>query len=247
MKFSDKNQWIQLESVDSTNNYAQKLIKNDFEHGSLIITDEQTAGRGQGSNNWESEKGKNLLFSILLKPDFLLAEDQFLISKVVSLGIVDFLKSYTESASIKWPNDIYIGEKKIAGILIENRLFTDKISSSIVGIGFNLNQEIFHSDAPNPVSLKNISHKDHNPESSLEQILFAIEKRYKELKNQGRENINSAYLKNMFRLGEFRVFLAEGSVIAGKISGVNQYGQLGIESMEGEIKYFGFGEISFVL
>ncbi|MFA7115754.1 MAG: biotin--[acetyl-CoA-carboxylase] ligase [Bacteroidales bacterium] len=139
-------------SIDSTNLEAERnlSVTNDF---SVLAAEFQTAGRGQRGNHWESAEGENLTFSIVLKPKGLKAVNQFVISEVVSVGICDYLKNYEIEAQIKWPNDIYVGNKKICGILIENKIFTDRLAASIVGIGLNLNQTEFISDARNPTSL----------------------------------------------------------------------------------------------
>ena len=135
-----------------------QLIKNtEVAEGTVVLAKEQTSGRGQVNNTWESSYGDNLLMSIVLYPEFLHAGNQFLLSKFVSLAIVDFLSYYLENVTIKWPNDIYVGNKKIAGVLIENSLRGAFISSSVVGIGLNVNQTEFSSSIPNPTSLKNES------------------------------------------------------------------------------------------
>ncbi|MBQ7773428.1 MAG: biotin--[Bacteroidales bacterium] len=149
----DKNVSIKwYGTLDSTNSQARREAEESCE-GSVWIADFQTAGRGQRGNRWESRKGENLTFSILFKPEFLPPHKQFLISQVCAVGIYRYLAGKGMPASIKWPNDIYIGNKKICGILIENSISGDKLSVSIAGIGLNLNQTQFASDAPNPTSL----------------------------------------------------------------------------------------------
>jgi len=134
------------ESIHSTNSLMYDEVSNtpDLNEGYVIRTDYQTSGRGQIGNTWESKSGKNLL-----------AEDQFLVSKIICLSLVELLNEYDlEKVRIKWPNDIYVGDKKIAGILIQNMLQGKQIKASIIGIGLNVNQEFFESEAPNPTSLK---------------------------------------------------------------------------------------------
>ncbi|MBK6281348.1 MAG: biotin--[acetyl-CoA-carboxylase] ligase [Draconibacterium sp.] len=162
---------IFLTEVESTNNYANQLVLSKAaEHGTVVLAQYQKKGKGQQGNSWESEPGKNLLASIILFPDFLSAAKQFYLSKIASLSIVDFLKTETSGITIKWPNDIYIDNKKVAGILIENAIKGHNLSSSIIGIGLNLNQELFVTDAPNPVSLKQVSTKDYEIENIAETI-----------------------------------------------------------------------------
>ena len=150
-----------FENLPSTNTHAADLLKkNNLPEGTIVYTNYQSAGRGYSGNRWESEDGKNLLISIVLFPSFIKPEDQFYISMAVSLGICDFLKRYIPDCSIKWPNDIYVNNDKIAGILIESSITGNKIEYTIAGIGLNINQEKFISDAPNPVSLR-IVYRNH--------------------------------------------------------------------------------------
>ena len=145
---------IKLQSIGSTNTYlAGKAI--DLPHATIVSTYVQTAGRGQRGNTWESEPNKNLSFSVLLRPNNIIARQQFYISEVVSVAIVNTLRRYItdHEVAIKWPNDIYVDDNKICGILIENTLSGINISQSIAGIGLNINQQQFLSDAPNPISL----------------------------------------------------------------------------------------------
>ena len=139
-------------SIDSTNLQAHREL-GDAPEGSVWVADFQTAGRGQRGNTWESGAGKNLLFTVLLRPDFLHVAKQFAISQITALAIVKYLETKGLSPKIKWPNDIYIGDKKICGILIEHTVAGVNLSASILGIGININQTQFCSDAPNPISL----------------------------------------------------------------------------------------------
>lgn len=154
---------IHINETNSTNNYLQSLCSEQkVEELTVVVADFQTSGRGQRGNSWESAPGKNLLFSTVIFPEFLEARRQFLISQIISLAIKEELDTYTTDISIKWPNDIYWKEKKICGMLIENDLMGRNISQSIAGIGININQEIFHSSAPNPVSLLQITEEEHD-------------------------------------------------------------------------------------
>ena len=134
---------IVQDELESTNNYAKQLVSDKVEEGTVVLAQFQSKGRGQQGNYWESETGKNLLFSLILYPDFLEAEFQFSLSMLVSLAIVSVLDEETDEVQIKWPNDIYVGKLKIAGILIENTIKGSKLGSTIVGVGLNLNQEMF--------------------------------------------------------------------------------------------------------
>jgi BirA family transcriptional regulator, biotin operon repressor / biotin---[acetyl-CoA-carboxylase] ligase len=170
---------IHINETNSTNNYLQSLCsKQKMEELTVVVADFQTSGRGQRGNSWESDPGKNLLFSTVIFPEFLEARRQFLISQVISLAIKEELDTYTTDISIKWPNDIYWKEKKICGMLIENDLMGRNISQSIAGIGININQEIFHSSAPNPVSLVQITGKEHDLFEILKNIMLRIQSYY---------------------------------------------------------------------
>ena len=149
---SKKHDIIWLESVDSTNEEAKRHI-SDIDNLSVLSALEQTAGRGQRGNTWTSTPGENLMFSIVLKDPKISARDQFVLNEIASLAVVDFLSMHGISARIKWPNDIYVGSKKICGILIENSLHGSAISSSIIGIGLNINQRNFNVNLPNPTSM----------------------------------------------------------------------------------------------
>ena len=148
---------LRVAETASTNSLLRELvIKESLAEGSVVVADFQTAGRGQIGNTWESEAGKNLMFSLVLYPTCIPANRQFLISQIAALSVKETLDSYTDHVTVKWPNDIYWKEKKICGMLIENDLMGRNINQSIAGIGININQEIFHSSAPNPVSLLQI-------------------------------------------------------------------------------------------
>ena len=149
---SKKHDIIWLESVDSTNEEAKRHI-SDIDNLSVLSALEQTAGRGQRGNTWTSTPGENLMFSIVLKDPKISARDQFVLNEIASLSVVDFLSMHGITARIKWPNDIYVGSKKICGILIENSLHGSAISSSIIGIGLNINQRNFNVNLPNPTSM----------------------------------------------------------------------------------------------
>jgi len=149
---------IFLSNVVSTNTTAADYIRSGMtREGMVIRAGYQSAGKGQLGNSWESEDGKNLLFSIILFPNMLAATEQFLLCEFISLGIHDYLNTIISGCKIKWPNDIYAGDDKIAGILIENSLAGNAITSSVAGIGLNINQEVFSEQIPNPVSLKMIT------------------------------------------------------------------------------------------
>ena len=156
---------IHIDETDSTNRYLKGV-----KEGNVVVADYQTSGRGCGTNTWESERGKNMLFSVMIHPVQLPVQRQFHISMAISLAIVEALEQQIGDVSIKWPNDIYWRNAKICGILIENTLQGNRIKDSVIGVGLNVNQRAFHSDAPNPVSLWQI----HGQETDREQLLRDI-------------------------------------------------------------------------
>ena len=242
------NKIISLLSVDSTNNYARKLLSGDRpEEGTVIISGEQTKGRGYGENTWHSKRGKNLLFSIILYPQFISANTQFLISKVISLGIYDYLCTYISDVSIKWPNDIYVDDRKIAGILIENDLMGSSVKTSIVGIGININQEKFPNDIPNPVSLNQMIEKKLVLKDELKKLAGFLEKRYQMLAQGKVDKIQKDYHGKLFRLNEMSWYQNSDEQFKAKIIGVSDYGQLILENQSGKTLEYNFKEVEFIL
>ena len=233
------------DEVDSTNNIATKLLAEGCDEGTVITTDFQTKGRGQQTKGWESEPKKNLMFTIIFKPTFLKVEDQFLLSKVVSLGVVDFLTIHGISAKIKWPNDIYIGDKKITGILIEHNIMGSTISDSIAGIGININQEVFVSDAPNPTSIALESKKELDVRKALEEVLSCIEQRYIALSKGNIEDLEKDYFDKLYRLNHFYPYEKNGAIFKAKIVGIKNTGELILEDESGKQQHYAFKEISF--
>jgi BirA family biotin operon repressor/biotin-[acetyl-CoA-carboxylase] ligase len=243
---------IRLEKIHSTNSYLADLCaEKSLPEGTVVIADEQEQGRGQRGTHWESEAGKNLTLSILLKPLFLKPEEQFNLSRMVSLAVSDFVFSLAPHPSslvlkIKWPNDIYVGNRKIAGILIENSVSGNSISHSVVGIGINVNQEKFSVELPNPTSLKLETRKEFNLEDCLEKLCSCMEKRYLQLRNHSKE-IDSDYLKNLYRFEEWAGYNYKGEKLKGKITGVTKIGKLVLEKENREMIECDFKEVGFIL
>ena len=233
--------------MPSTNTYATNLLKYKRPpEGTIISTKYQTAGRGHGANKWESKQGENLTISIVLYPVFLKANEQFLLSMAISLGIKDFLGLYTPDISIKWPNDIYVSDDKIAGILIENSISGNNFDYCIAGIGININQEKFTKDAPNPISLVQITGRKHSLDDSLNLLCRHLDFRYNQLKEvKNRQNIKANYLNNLYHYQEFVQFRHENKKFTAKITGIDQSGRLIIRHKNGETEKFGFHEVSF--
>ena len=238
---------IYLDEVKSTNLYLHELLrKDDCEEGTCVRAGFQTAGRGQQGNFWESEAGKNLTCSLVLYPDFLSIMEQFIISQMVSLAIKEVLDQYTENISVKWPNDIYWKEKKIVGILIENSVMGANIEHSIIGIGLNLNQDEFVSDAPNPVSLKQITGREFEINCILHELLNAIYTLYLKLLRGGDEEIRSRYFESLYRKDGYFPFADEtnGRFLA-RIVEVQPTGRISLQTEQGEIREYYFKEVAF--
>lgn len=241
----DNKQIIMLDEVESTNSFASSL-PTELPEGSVIVSQFQTNGRGQGSNFWESEKNKNLTFSVLLQPAFVKAVDQFYLSKVISLSLSDLISLYVENVQIKWPNDIYVGDKKIGGILIENSIEKDYISHCTVGIGLNINQEQFTSDAPNPVSLIQLTGETYDKDELLEIYLSVLEYRYNMLLNKEYTTIDQNYLDLLFQYNTLAKYQFEGEIFTGTIIGVENTGELIILDQDGQKRNFWYKEVTFL-
>ena len=233
----------------STNTTLKDLISAQplAEH-TVVITAEQTSGRGQSGNSWESEKNANLTFSLLLHPTFLAPHLQFYISKTVSLAIIDTIKQFTdEKVSVKWPNDIYINDKKVAGILIENSISGTRLDYCVIGIGLNVNQDEFNSDAPNPVSLKNISGTNYDLELMLERVLENIRVRYELLQNNGNEWINKDYMAVLYRKDGFHRFSDEHGLFEARIAKIDDFGLMTLVDSNNRAREYAFKEVKFIL
>ncbi len=229
----------------STNELAAVLISNGKAvDGTVIYTDNQLHGKGQRGNTWESEANRNLLFSIILRTNFIDPSDNFLLTQITSLAIYELLSEYVKTGlKIKWPNDIVCFDKKIAGILIENYIQRGKIEWTILGIGVNINQKDFN--APDAVSLSGICGQQFNREELLSLLLQRLEKRYMELKRGNIDGIRANYLKNLYWKDEIHVYQSEEGYFNGKIRGVSPGGKLHLE-VETGARYFDFKELKFI-
>lgn len=242
---------IYVDETDSTNTLLAASA-TQLDHGTVVAAHRQRAGRGQRGNSWESEPNKNLTFSLLLRPRTIVASSQFELSQIVSIAITRVLRSKLDSdrVCIKWPNDIYYGDKKLVGILIENSLSGPNITQSIVGIGINVNQEQFLSDAPNPVSMLNISGRAFDLDSLLEDIATQIVDDFDQYELQP----NPTTLAAQYRLLMWR---AEGfwpyrdnntdTVFEGRIAAVAPTGHLTLATRGGAFHTYAFKEVTFLI
>lgn len=242
---------IQLRSVDSTNKYAQELLtKSTPIEGTVIVADEQYAGRGQVGSSWLSAACQNIILSVLFHPKFLLAKQQFYLNAAISLGIYHFIQQFPipKTVKIKWPNDIYVGNQKIAGILIENTLKGTYLDWSIVGIGINVNQETFSETLQNPSSIKLLTGQEWNLDNCLQALYTCLEQQYLRIKTGDLVQLRADYINKLFQLGEEKKYFLEQEkrAITGTIEGVDAYGRLML-AYENRLQAFDMKEIRPIL
>lgn len=242
-----KYTFINLDEINSTNIYASTLISEKKAICDTIITAKfQNKGKGYGANEWFSEYGKNILCSIIICPDFVKAFDQFRISKISSLAIRDCLKRADLDSQIKWPNDILVKKKKIAGILIENTLQSDFIPYSIIGIGINVNQNTFGKTFSNATSIFNETSKINSPEKIISNLIDDFDYWYTQLETGNVDDIDKEYLKYLYGLNVFLPFKRGTAEFDAMITGVGEAGELFLRRKDGKILKVYFKEIEYL-
>ncbi len=220
-----------------------------YAHGDAVVAVEQTAGRGQRGNVWSSKAGENLTFSLVWEADFLAAREQFLLSEAVALALVDTLAGYGLEAHIKWPNDIYVGHKKICGILIEHDLgMAGRLARTIVGIGLNVNQTEWDESIPNPTSIALLTGERRGTNDVFGDLYEALESRFEQLKSEP-QRVQTDYLARLYRRNKPSTYaLPDGRQFRGTIRDVRPTGELLVEHEEGGfVKPYLFKEIEFVI
>ncbi len=238
---------IHMEETDSTSLCLARLCtEQEVREMTVVTADHQTAGRGQRGNSWESGEGENLLFSTVLYPTFLSAKEQFRLSQVISLAVKETLDVYAEDFSVKWPNDIFWKEKKICGMLLENDLTGIQINRCIAGIGININQEEFHSPAPNPVSLRQITGKKEDLSDVLKQVMERIGMYYELLKSGKGEWIDARYQRSLFRNTGFHDFQDQQGIFTAMVTGIEPGGRLILTDDTGRERRYAFKEVSYL-
>ena len=237
-----------LQQIDSTNAYLQRQQTEHDIRNWVVSADEQTAGKGMGSNGWESEAGKNLTFSLALDMRFLPAERQFLLSKAVALGLIQALDDLLpkEKLHIKWPNDIYFENRKLAGILINSTIKSNMMDVSIVGIGLNVNQMQFFDWPTHPISLKMITGEDYDLQLLLEQIAEGLLIKVEQLKTNP-SAIEQDYLKRLFRYRTWGDYEVEGKKLRLFMTGIDPFGRLLLIDEAEKTYCFDIKEIKFLL
>ena len=237
-----------FKTLESTNQYLQNLLNEGIDIvDNIVVTDFQTSGKGQGKNVWESEDGKNLLFSIALDMSFLKAENQFLLTQMISVTIINVLKKYLpeESLSIKWPNDIYFNDKKIAGILIKNEIRGMMMGTSIIGIGLNVNQTSFNEDLPNPISMKMITGNDYDLEDLLSVIIGQLTTVNSQQQIFSFQFSVFSYTNKLYRYNQWALYEHEGQVKEMMITGYDRFGRLILKEKNDREVVCDLKEISF--
>lgn len=254
-----KTNYIHLDETKSTNSYMAG-IATTAEHGTVVYTDRQTAGRGQRGNSWESEPFKNVTMSILLRPENVAPNQQFWLSEISALAVERVLSKYIGNVSIKWPNDVYYKDFKICGMLIEHSLSGGKINYTIPGIGINVNQRVFLSDAPNPISLVNVLGHEVPTSEILDGLVDEILTMCGQLPEKA-EEIHREFLSKLYRRDGFHEYqstirsasadglsvLEEGEHFQARIVNVHPDGMLDLMTTEGHIHTFAFKEVAFIL
>lgn len=239
---------VSLKRVDSTNDYLKKQLANSkpLPAGTVILAEDQFAGRGQFDNIWISQPGKNLTISILLSPDFLQLQQQFSLNIAVSLAINDVLSPFIGSeCKIKWPNDIIFGDLKLGGMLIENIIRGTKWKYAIVGIGLNVNQDSFPDSIKNITSMTLITGRVFSLSDILTQLCSAIDKRYAQLKGNGAAQQQEEYIAKLYLVNRLSAFEHRGKTFDAEITGVTESGLLELKTISG-LKYFGLKELRYI-
>jgi BirA family biotin operon repressor/biotin-[acetyl-CoA-carboxylase] ligase len=244
--------WHRSDSIGSTNTYLRELGGGDPAYDyEVAVADFQTAGRGQKGNTWESEQGKNLLFSILAHPHNIKVREQFYISEAIALAVSDSVMEaigpeYAGDVSVKWSNDVYWKDFKMAGILIENTIQGDMILDTVAGVGLDVNQEVFLSDAPNPISMKNITGRDFDRDALLSDIIDRFIG-YMELSDRKRNEVDKLYCDRLYRREGYHKFRDENGIFEACIEGIRPDGCLMLQTRSLEHRVYEFKQVQFIL
>lgn len=235
-----------FDALPSTNQYCELLDLNKVEEFTCFCALAQTAGIGQRGNHWEAQPGQNLTFSLVLHPKHLMVVDQFKLTQCLSVAVCDWLskKISPQEIKIKWPNDIYVGARKICGMLISIKVSCVGLSHAICGIGLNINQTLFPEWVPNPISLKQITGEDYDIKKCLEELIESVRARYEEILMP---SLQEAYLARLFRNNEPGQYIYKDQLMAATIVGINHYGQLLLQPAEGEVVACNLKEVQYVL
>ena len=238
---------IHLTETESTNLYVRSAVSDA--HAALITTDYQTAGRGQRGNTWESEPGKNLLFTLSLPTKGIAASQQFALCELISVALCDILSEYTDDIRIKWPNDIYYKDHKICGILIEHDLEGTQLTRSLIGVGLNVNQAHFVSDAPNPISLCQILGHEVEREALLKGVINHFMELYAQLTSSmlSRATLHEHYTTLLYRRDMSATYRDTQGLFTATLRDVAPDGRLLLEDQQGTLRSYLFKEVTFII
>lgn len=231
---------IHLTDIPSTNDY---LLGLHTEQDVVAVSDYQSHGKGMGSNRWESEAGKNLLFSILLHPTWLPVNRQYLLSMAEALALQGTLDAVIPDVTIKWPNDIYWQDKKISGTRIDVNLHGSMLADVVIGTGININQREFHSDAPNPVSLYQITGREYDRNVILHDILSRFEPLLKQLEHEKYADIVSLYHQHLYHRDGMHPYEDDNGTFMAAIDHVEANGMLHLRLSDGTMRRYMFKEV----
>ena len=238
---------IRFDEIDSTNSFLHGYHEGDDVETVVAVAEYQTAGRGQGTNHWESERGKNLTFSVRVAPKGVRAGGQYVLSMCIALAVKNVLSEYSEGMTVKWPNDIYWNDKKISGTLIETTIAGKNVKTCIFGTGINVNQTEFLSDAPNPVSIKQIVGHEVDREELLKKVMRNLEKYLKIVYSGERKKIHDAYMNCLYRKEGVHKYRDNNGTFEASIERVEDSGHLVLRSTDDRERRYGFKEVAFVL
>lgn len=244
-----------FDELQSTNDFLHDRISSGADViDTVVVARHQTAGKGMGENRWESQRGKNLLFSIALNVSFLKAEEQFKISQAVAVAILNVISTKLINipnsliSSIKWPNDIYINSQKLAGMLIQNTISGMLMQTSIIGIGLNVNQMKFSDDIPNPVSMKMLTGIDFDLDLLLKELIVNIKTAVESLRTEsGKASVDEMYRNNLFRFGRWADYEIDNEIKTLIINGYDKYGRLCLCDKNGHDFVCDIKEIKFIM
>jgi BirA family biotin operon repressor/biotin-[acetyl-CoA-carboxylase] ligase len=235
---------IEYPELDSTSGETWRQI-DTLPDRSVIVTPRQTGGRGHGGNSWESAPGENVTMTLLLKPPHLLAAGQFTLSMLVALATRDLVARHVEGCTVKWPNDVYVADRKIAGILIEHVVSGEWLACSLCGIGLNVNQTRFTSDAPNPVSLRQLTGRERPPRQVLDELLACLRARLDAPRDTAATR--HEYTAALYRGTGRHAWRDASGIFHARVLGVNEYGQILLQDDDGRDRVYGFKEVAHVL
>lgn len=240
---------IRLAEVDSTNDYLRHYAPAEEKEDAMVvvIADYQTKGRGQGDNSWESEPGKNLLMSIRVHPRYVPVRYQFFLSMAGALAVKEAVSGYVDGVTLKWPNDVYVGDRKLSGTLIETSISEKRLKDCVFGVGINVNQSVFHGDAPNPVSLFQLLGREVDREELADKVMDAFGRYCQMLRNGAYGDVSALYHLALYRRkGYFPYRDAEGEFEA-EVVEVEDDGHLILHDRDGKIRSYAFKEVTYIL